>query len=87
MLQSSHFQKKKTWKVTLFSCVLIKAAGFLRFQQLKEPFEVNLVIFTISWDLQDLSIGVGEQGSEPWYAGNEDERCGRLHLSICLHNF
>ena len=32
--------------------------------------EVNLAIFTVSWDLQDLSIGVGEQESEPRYAGN-----------------
>lgn len=35
-------------------------------------FEVNLVIFTALWDLQDLSIGVGEQGTEPWYAGNRE---------------
>ena len=35
-------------------------------------FEVNLVIFIALCDLQDLSIGVGEQGTEPWYAGNRE---------------
>ena len=45
-------------------------------------FEVNLAIFTASWDLQDLSVGVGEQGSEPWYVGNRTCACQCLQIVL-----